>query len=99
MFVKALASITFDDWARASNIELGPTFSGGSFLVDFRKKLMCARERRLLRKFVNWGTYKPVATTRRPTRTTNSIGIVTNFCWSLLFPWFSDRMMITHFNF
>jgi hypothetical protein len=53
MFVKALTSITFDDWAGASNIELGPTFSGGSFVVDFRKKLMCAQERRLLRKCVN----------------------------------------------
>ena len=80
MFVKALDSITFDDFAGASNIELGPTFSGGSFLVDFRKKLMCARERWLLRKCVNWGTYKPMTPIRRPTRTTNSIGLVTNFC-------------------
>ena len=43
MFVKALASFTFDDWAWFSNMELGPTFPGGSF-PHFQGKSWCVRE-------------------------------------------------------
>ena len=56
------------------------------FPVESRKKLMCKRGRRLLRRSVHRGTYKPMITPRWSTRTRDSIVLCPDFFRSLLFP-------------
>ena len=56
------------------------------FPVESRKKLMCKRARRLLRRSVHRGTYKPMITPRWSTRTRDSIVFCPDFFRSLLFP-------------
>ena len=68
------------------------------FPVESRKKLMCKRARRLLRRSVHRGTYKPMVTPTWSTRTRNSIVLCPNFFWLLLFPYFSGSMLGNHLN-
>ena len=66
------------------------------FPVESREKLMCKRVRRLLRRFVHRGTYKPMITPRCPPRTGEWRVFFGKFFLSLLFPWFSGRMLRNH---
>ena len=83
---------------------LGRTFQHGAwprifrwqFPVESRKKLMCKRVGRLLRSILHRGTYKPMITTRWSTRTGKWRAFFGKFFLSLLFPWFSGRMLRNH---
>jgi hypothetical protein len=58
--------------------------------------LMCKRVRRLLQRSVHRGNYKAMITPRWSTRTEIWSAFFGSFFLSLLFPWFSGRMLRNH---